>query len=164
MSCIYFSDGKRQIVDFHLPGEVVGFRADPMVQRYALSDLQLASFTEILDGVQGSALSREVERADKAASHRLAMRVASIGRQRAPARMASLILDWYRRLDHVGLANGRRFTVPATQYNVGDATGLSSVHVNRVLQKLRAERVILWEGKEIEILNLAALSKIAAGT
>ena len=46
------------------------------------------------------------------------------------------------RLKAVGLVNGQAFEMPVTQAEIGDATGLSTVHVNRTLQELRGDGLI----------------------
>ncbi|MER2269069.1 helix-turn-helix domain-containing protein, partial [Methylobacterium oxalidis] len=51
--------------------------------------------------------------------------------------------------------------LPVTQVELGDATGLSNVHVNRVLQELRASGLIVLRGKRLTIPDLEALQRIA---
>ena len=79
-----------------------------------------------------------------------------IGRRTAYTRIAHLLCEVFTRLKAVGLANGFECEFPITQNEIGDALGLSTVHVNRSLQELRANglmelrRSILtiqdWEG------------------
>jgi DNA-binding transcriptional regulator LsrR (DeoR family) len=45
----------------------------------------------------------------------------------------------------VGLEQGNTVPLPLTQNEVGDALGLSTVHVNRTLQELRGENLVEWE-------------------
>ena len=63
--------------------------------------------------------------------------VVNVGRRDAYARIAHVLCEVYVRLRAVGLVNGQAFEMPITQAELGDATGLSTVHVNRTLQELR---------------------------
>jgi CRP-like cAMP-binding protein len=68
--------------------------------------------------------------------------VVNVGRRDAYARIAHVLCEVYVRLRAVGLVNGRAFEMPVTQAELGDATGLSTVHVNRTLQELRGNGLI----------------------
>ena len=57
------------------------------------------------------------------------------------------------RLGIVGLAPNDSFTLPLTQIELGDALGLSAVHVNRVLQELRGEGLLTWQNQTVHILD-----------
>ncbi len=80
-----------------------------------------------------------------------------MGRTPAVAHAAHLLCEIYAQLDVVGLAPERRFDFPITQSDLGDVLGLSSVHVNRVLQELRAKGLIRWENHEVTILDWDSL-------
>jgi CRP-like cAMP-binding protein len=68
--------------------------------------------------------------------------MAGIGRRSAYARIAHLLCEMFVRLKVVGLTSGNTCEMPITQAELGDALGLSTVHVNRTLQELRANRLI----------------------
>ena len=53
----------------------------------------------------------------------------------------------------LGLADEQTFALPITQAELGDATGLSTVHVNRVLQDLRRDELVTWRGQAIAVLD-----------
>ena len=72
-----------------------------------------------------------------------------------------LICELAARLDAVGLVDNHRFQLPLTQQAVANATGISTVHVNRMLQELRSRRLISWEGRTIELLDLKELKRLA---
>jgi biotin operon repressor len=65
------------------------------------------------------------------------------------------------RLRAVGLTNGTTCTFPVTQSELGDALGLSTVHINRTLQELRANGLIVLRGKTLQIPSLEALQNAA---
>jgi CRP-like cAMP-binding protein len=85
----------------------------------------------------------------------------SMGRRDAYAQIAHLLCELLLRLRPVGLADGNSYELPATQQELGDAFGLSTVHVNRMLQKLRADNLITLRGKVLTILDPERLMQAA---
>ena len=82
-----------------------------------------------------------------------------MGRLSAPQRTAHLMCELYTRLEVLGLAAGHRFNLPVTQAAVADAVGISTVHINRVLQEMRQRNLISWDGGFVEILDWDALAE-----
>ncbi len=60
-----------------------------------------------------------------------------------------------------GAGNSPSFEVAATQQQVGDATGMSTVHVNRTIQEMREAGLVIWKGKHVTIPDLEALKAAA---
>lgn len=105
--------------------------------------------------------------------------VTNVGQRHAEQRIAHLFLEMMTRLEAVGLSDGRRCAFPLTQTDLSEATGLSTVHVNRSLQSLRGRGLIELERgfltlpmrREIEqfaefssaYLHLPARSRAATG-
>jgi CRP-like cAMP-binding protein len=79
----------------------------------------------------------------------------------ATARVAHLLCEITTRLRAVDMAKNLTFALPWTQHDIGDACGLSNVHVNRVVQTLRANDVIDWRSKVMRIVQWEELSRIA---
>ncbi|WP_156655696.1 helix-turn-helix domain-containing protein, partial [Methylobacterium platani] len=75
--------------------------------------------------------------------------------------IAHLFCEMYAKLEAVGLATNHRYKLPVTQADLGDALGLSNVHVNRVLRELRERNLITLQGGWLEILNWAELTKLS---
>ena len=65
--------------------------------------------------------------------------IVNVGRRIAPQRLAHLILEMRHKLAAIGRVGNGNFQLPMTQVDLADALGLTSVHVNRVLQALRAD-------------------------
>ena len=78
--------------------------------------------------------------------------IGSIGRTSARARVASLLCDIYRRLRILGFADGG-IQLPLTQEDIGDATGLTAVHVNRMMRSLAEDGIIERSGNHMRILD-----------
>jgi CRP-like cAMP-binding protein len=77
--------------------------------------------------------------------------VANVGRRPAYQRLAHLFCELYLKQVAVGLARDGRCPMPVTQVDLADATGLTSVHVNRTLRELRRDGLIELRGKRLEI-------------
>lgn len=87
--------------------------------------------------------------------------LAGLGLRSASQRTAHLFCEIYTRLKVVGRASDLRFDLPITQAALADAIGISSVHINRVIQELRQQNLITWEGGVVTIKSWDAL--VAAG-
>lgn len=77
----------------------------------------------------------------------------SVGRRTARQRLAHLVCETHMRMEAVGLADGDHFSFPVTQTQLGDALGLSAVHVNRTLQELRHDGLLTWKGPVVMLLD-----------
>ena len=87
--------------------------------------------------------------------------LASIGRRTAIERTAHFFLELHERLTLVGLADGTEFECPLTQSDLGDALGLSSIHINRVLRKLREIQMLTFHDHKVLIHDRARLMALA---
>lgn len=87
--------------------------------------------------------------------------IVSLGQRSAYERVAHLFCEVFIRLQTVGLVEGDSCEFPVTQTELGDATGLSTVHVNRTLQDLRAAGLIVLKGRTLHIPDLPALKRAA---
>jgi CRP-like cAMP-binding protein len=86
--------------------------------------------------------------------------VVNNGRRDARSRMAHLLCEMLSRLRAVGLAEDHSCELPITQGEFADATGISNVHVNRVLQELRSEGLIILTGKILKIPDWEKLKEV----
>jgi CRP-like cAMP-binding protein len=87
--------------------------------------------------------------------------ITNVGQRDAAERMAHLFCEIFIRLRAVGLTNGHSCELPITQEQLGDATGMTNVHVNRTLQALREQGLIILKGKTLTIPDLEALQRAA---
>ena len=159
--------GKRQIMAFHIPGDI------PDLQSLHLSTLDhsLGTITpcevgfirheDVRDLVRrfpriGDAFWRDTL-VDAAIFREWML---GIGRRSAKARVAHLLCELVTRLNAVGLVNDCTCEMPVTQSELADALGLSTVHVNRVVQELRAENLISWKGIAFTVLDWTDLKAI----
>jgi CRP-like cAMP-binding protein len=87
-------------------------------------------------------------------------RLASLGRTSAKARVASFLLDMVNRLRLMDDDIADSFNLRMTQEEIGDAVGLTSVHVNRMIRQLEEERLIARKDGTITILNETKLEDV----
>jgi CRP-like cAMP-binding protein len=85
--------------------------------------------------------------------------IVNIGRRHAFEAIGHLICELYVRMKNVGLVEDHRFELPLTQEEIGDALGLTSVHVNRVLQRLRSDDLISFRQGLLTIHDYRGLEK-----
>ena len=72
--------------------------------------------------------------------------------------VACLLCEMLLRYDVVGLARGGRYPLPLTQTELADTCGLTAVHVNRVVQELRADGLIEWRRGEVVVRDYDRLA------
>ena len=88
----------------------------------------------------------------------------AMGRRSATAHMAHLVCELFVRLGAVGRVQNSTIQLPITQSELGDTLGLSTVHVNRVLQELRKDGLIRTRGNELTVLDWERLQALAEFT
>ena len=161
-------DGRRQIMNYVLPGELIGLQGSVMgeMQRSveALSAVKLCVFerarlNEIFTKHPNLAydLTWIAAREERILDENLL----SIGRRSALERAAFLLAFMHVRAKAAGLAPNRRVTVPITQQHVADTLGLSIVHTNKTLKRLSNRELIRWHDRSCEIIDAGALQDIA---
>ena len=83
----------------------------------------------------------------------------NVGRRDARGRIAHLLCEFARRLEVADLTEEYRYELPMTQEQIADATGLTPVHVNRVLKGLSRDGLIERERRFVRIPNWEALRR-----
>lgn len=147
-------NGSRQILRFHFQGDILGMPllafSEPPETITAVTDVVLSPFSReklgqlIGDHPRLGALILALSVAERVA---LADRLASIGRTSARARVGSLICEIVARMRRLGAISQNGYVqLPLTQEDIGDATGLTSVHVNRMMRALAEDGVIERNG------------------
>jgi CRP-like cAMP-binding protein len=158
--------GKRQIFAFHTPGDI----PDSLILQLKTMDHSLGTNTPCTVGFIPHEHMRELFRQHPrltdvfwrdtlidAAIFREWM--IGIGRKSAKARLAHLLCEMFMRLKAVGKEADNTVPLPLTQSEVGDALGLSTVHINRTLQDLRGEDLVEWDNGVLKVLDWKALAQ-----
>jgi CRP-like cAMP-binding protein len=160
--------GKRQIVNFVLPGDIIGlpgsFLEHAANSVLAVSDIQLQvcsveSFVRLCYRRPKFGLLLSWLAAQEAANY--AEHIIDVGRRAPTERLAHLLLEIHFRLATVGLADEFSFELPFTQEIMSDALGLSVPHLNRTLAKLRSEGMIAIIERRLELTDIKALQQLA---
>ena len=166
--CKVLSEGRRQIMAFLIPGDlcdVEGFVLNAMdhdivaVTETVCAHLAVAEVEEIL--TESSALTRALWWSTMTDCAVLRERIVDHGSRDARERICHLLYEMLVRYRVVGLANSHSFPFPVTQEQLADATGMTSVHVNRILSDLKAEGLLRWKDKTVTILDVPRIKEIA---
>lgn len=161
-------DGQRQVVNFVLPGDFIGLQAGVMGEMghsvEATTHMLLCVFDRSgLWSLFKSQPSRAYDLTWLAASqeHFLGEALASIGQMNAMQRMCWGLLRFQERCADVGLDKGESIPLPFTQQDLADALGLSLVHTNKTLMKLRKQQILSWEDGRLRFLDPDKAASIA---
>jgi CRP-like cAMP-binding protein len=159
--------GKRQIMAFHIAGDI--------------PDLQ-SLHLKLMDNSISTVARCKVGFIQHHAMHDLCLRhpritsafwrdtlieaanfrewIANIGRRDGVSRMAHIFCEILVRMRAVGLTDDHSCDLPITQAELGDALGLSTVHVNRTLQELRGAGLLQLERGRLTVLNWDELKDV----
>ena len=162
------SDGRRQILNFLLPGDLVGLQAAMFDAAQhgieALTDVELCLLPrrkvwDLFGRMPELAFdvtwlgAREESHVDE--------NLLSAGQRNAAERIAALIVILYKRADALALVKDRTFTFPLSQQHIADALGLSLVHTNKTLARLRRMGVYAQTNGLLTLTNPRALESMA---
>ena len=159
--------GNRQIVAYLMPGDIcdlhVSFLKAMDHSIAALTDTQIVKLPrdrieELLDR---PAISRALLTVIMTYEANGREWLANIGQRPAEKRVAHFLCEWHFRLRSIGLASDNECEFPLTQQQLGETTGLSSVHVNRVLQSLRRRKLIEMKSRWLLLPDLDRLWDIS---
>ena len=161
-------DGTRSIVSLHVPGDFVDlqnlFLAESdhdvlALTRVKLAEIAIKDLRELagafptinrvlwLSGLIEASIYREW--------------LLNLGRRNARARVGHLLCEISARLEAAGLARELTYELPMTQEQLGDALGLTAVHINRILRSLEKEGLIRRHKREVAIADWQRLRRVA---
>ena len=169
-ACSYklLSDGGRQVIDFPIPGDVIGLRSVLL----RASDHSFAAVTDVIVAeLSARQLVAAFEQQPRlgvaflwAASRDEAMVVehlVNIGRRSALVRTAHFLVELGLRLQLAGLGSETGFACPLNQYLLADAVGLTAIHVNRILRQLRERKLLTFRDGHVVFHDLPRLRQLA---
>jgi CRP/FNR family transcriptional regulator len=166
---VLLDDGSCQILDFALPGAILGFQQAPDAPMYhsarCLSVVRVYAFPRrkldiIIENNPRLAilLCRQIT-ANEARAHD---HLANIGLRDARQRIAHLILELYVRVrSRLPAEHGEIIQLPLSQGQIGQALGLTYVHVCRMLQILREQKIVKLANHRLEVIDPEALMATA---
>jgi CRP-like cAMP-binding protein len=161
-------NGRRQVINVVLPGDVIGIPGSFLQKAHysvvAISDLRL-QVCSIMDFINlcyrrpqfALALSwLAIQEAVSYGEH-----IVDVGRRTPLERLAHFLMEFYTRLSLVGRARGLTFELPFSQELMADTLGLSVPHLNRMLARLRTDRLISLSGRQVRIDDVDSLRTMA---
>lgn len=162
------ADGRRQILNLLLPGDTAGF--DTLLSGMPGTAIQAATSVRYLAFNREQIkrlLSEESwfrQRAMEALMddrRQIEIAVVRLGQCNAEERIVAVLLDIHARLARQKLTCNGSFTMGLTQSHLADLVGLTPVHLGRVLQRLRARRMLSVNGRNVTLLDIQALERMA---
>jgi CRP-like cAMP-binding protein len=161
-------DGKRQILSIHIPGEI----PDLMSLFLHVMDHDLSTLTPCTMGfISHETLRRLHRRRPNVAeifwrdtlidAAMFREWIVNVGQRPAPARLAHVMTELRERLRIIERLNGNSFEMPLTQEQIGEALGITAVHVNRVIKQLRQEGIVEFNRGRVSVLNETKFEELA---
>lgn len=169
-ACAYISlsNGKRQILTFLLPGDITSpaavFQEQAGYSVEAVTDLRYCMIekTELRSAlVANQDIFDEFFRRWAEREEEIGQLATDLGHKTAEQRIARLFLSLMKRHSARNLVHDGCFEFPLRQRHIADATGLTVVHVNRVLGNLRRHGIVEIGGRALTVLNEFELEHIA---
>jgi CRP-like cAMP-binding protein len=161
-------NGNRQVINFLFPGDFIGLQAGIMGEMKhsvdATTPMVLCVFNraKVWDMFQ-SHPQRAFDLTWIAAveEHFLGETIATLGQRDATERIAWALLRMFSRLQAVGMEKAGRVPLSFRQHDLADALGLSIVHTNKTLGKLRRLGLADWSGGYLAVSDLTSLAEVA---
>jgi CRP-like cAMP-binding protein len=158
------ADGRRQILDFALPGGVLGLSGGGAMT-HSLEALTRCTFSGLArDHLCGLLLQvpvlalRFVELLGDAEA-RAFEHLTNVGRRSARERVASLLVELFLRARWLNpTCRTPRVTLPLMQSHVADALGLASETVCRVLAAMRRDDIVVLRAQKLDVLDIDRLA------
>jgi len=158
-------DGARQIVSIHIPGDMVDLHnsflgiADHNVQMLTAGQVALVPAGAVQDiAYSHPAIGRAMLLETLVDGSIFRKWIANVGRRDARSRVAHLLCEFAVRLQPTDGSEARKYRLPMSQEQIADSTGLTSVHVNRMIQSLRHDGFISTDKRSVTIEDWEGLA------
>jgi CRP/FNR family transcriptional regulator, anaerobic regulatory protein len=163
-----FEDGRRQIINYALPGDFLGLQA-------SMSEIMGHGIEALTDSVlcvfprdklwaffaNDAQLAYDITWLAACQERTLDEQIVSLGRRTALERVAYLLWYLFDKARSLDLTKRNRLDLPMRQSHLADTLGLSLVHTNKTLQRLRKERSIELDDRTLRIIDEEALKELA---
>jgi CRP-like cAMP-binding protein len=161
-------NGMRQIFAFHTPGDMPDLHSlylrtmDHSVAASTRSKVGFVSHQDVFTLMQGSpGIAAAIWRDILVDAAIFRMWMMGLGQRTAHGHLSHFFCEIFTRLEAVGLTTDHSCALPITQEKLGEAFGLSTVHINRTLQELRGEGLIELRSGRLRILDWEKLVQAA---
>jgi CRP-like cAMP-binding protein len=160
--------GMRQIVSLHIAGDALDFQhlfldvADHNVQTLTRADVATIPRTVLRKLARSRASIGNAIFVNTLVEASIFREwILNIGRRDARSRLAHFLCELAIRLDTQGLADQNGYELPMSQEQLGDALGLTAVHVNRTIKSLEADGLIVRDRRHISFPRPDELRELA---
>jgi CRP-like cAMP-binding protein len=160
-------NGKRQILNVLLPGDIVGIPGS-FLERAVYSVTAITDVDECLLArfLRAALLSPTTIRIGldldrRAGSGNLCRAIIDVGRRTPVERLSHFLLELHERLHAIGRADKTGFALSFSQEVMADVLRMSVPHLNRMMQRLRSEKLIAGSERRVEFGDLGALQSLA---
>lgn len=164
----FVGDGGRQIVSIHIPGDFIDLQnvlldeSDHNIQALTAASVAQIDIEVVVDhAFAHPTLGKALWRESLIEASIFREWVANIGRRDARARTAHLLCELAMRREAAGLGARASFELPMTQEQLGDALGLTAVHINRTLKALHDDGLIGRSKRSVSIADWGRLRDAA---
>ncbi len=161
-------EGQRQILSVHIPGDFVNLdgallaTSDHNVQALTRCEMALVPKQKVVELILAHPRVGMAMWIDTLIDGSIFREwILNVGRRDARGRVAHLLCEIARRLDIAGLGSTEGYELPMTQEQLADATGLTSVHINRTLRALEQEGLLKRERRFVHIPDWERLRRAA---
>lgn len=158
-------DGSRQIVAFLIPGDFCDSNItlfghmDHNIGAVRNSEVAFIRADKMMELIDRPRIARAFLWATLVDEAILRSWIVNLGRRDAFQRVGHLICELHARLRNVAMATDSEFDMPITQEDLADALGLTPIHVNRTLKRLRDDGLVTFRKAHIVIHDIARLQK-----
>jgi CRP-like cAMP-binding protein len=162
-------DGRQQIFSFAIPGDILTSRPPRPTSpcsAVALTDFECVDLARVLTRVGRSERTEVQKMLDQTLTLALERRydaMIRIGRHSAVHRVAALLMEFFDRLEAVGMADDDGYFLPLTQKHLADALGMSVVQVNRSLKALRDAGLATFRFRRVTSLDRRRVEELCRG-
>jgi CRP-like cAMP-binding protein len=160
--------GTRQILAFLMPGDAcdlnVGLLAEMDHSIQTLTTALVATIgREDMDGImeRHRSVAKAMYLAQLVDEGTMRAWITSMGRRSSSERVAHLMCELYIRARNIGIVEETAISLPLSQLVLADALGMTPVHINRVLKKLRLEGSMQLSRGRLTIADTAKLAQVA---
>lgn len=164
----FVGDGGRQIVMLCVPTDLIDSQnlllaqSDHNVQTLTPVEVAMVESDALIDlAFARPAIGRALWHDSLVESSIAREWIANVGRRSARARTAHLLCEVAVRSERAGLGDRSAFELPMTQEQLGDALGLTAVHINRTLKALQDDGLIQRSKRSVSVRDWAELSRTA---
>lgn len=161
-------EGKKQVLNYQLPGDFCNLhttlakKIDHTISALTPSKIGFIPYQEIYNIYEKHPhLARSLSWSSLIDISILQEWLVNLGLRSSEQRLAHLLCELLIRARAAGLTEDHLFELPLTQAQLGEAIGITQVHTNRVMQKLRKQELITFQNKKFHISDWEGMKEYA---